>query len=559
MIPAICAWLLLSLTPSAHSKSFLGSDGTSDMAIPDMMALLLADSHPEAKLPLGGTHDGKHWAALNAMFKTLPKNLNGNLGLPAARYALHRLFEHHHRWFVHGLHPNSNISGKSQSVGQALQILSTFDTNGISLPALAAIANTLENLIQAEVAMHVSGAYEALGQPEESAIDGSRLKTISHDYMTIYISGANWANNTKEDIKEDDEFMKANTKDWPETLQWVEKTTQTIGKAQAQALDEKACQQHNIDDCKFDFNTSVRVLSKVVEGYGGFNDRECHKLKSVLLKMEEPRSGRVSLADFYKAGLSGAWAFNEKVEYLRALGALDESKPSQPRVIVTNYVSSWVNCLSSSKFYSVCCRNECEDYMRIMEKHINGPTADPDHIIRVIETAPTFIIEAPPALGSLKRRLSDIAHKHHGKVHIHGRLFAQWMHHAFPKTCPYPHESDKTVPMTPDQWMAETGHANIKASEAEMRQVMQSFAVGATGVEGPQPKEMASDIPWSDVEELLIVRPAPPAKSNGFLGDGAMVFELLAVVCLFCSVMWMASYWRQSRKAASTREVKLAI
>jgi len=56
--------------------------------------------------------------------------------------------------------------------------------------------------------------------------------------------------------------------------------------------------------------------------------------------MQEKGTGRVTLADFYKAGLSDVWQFNEKPDYLRSLGALDESTKDDPKVLVPNYVSS---------------------------------------------------------------------------------------------------------------------------------------------------------------------------------------------------------------------------
>merc|ERR1719211_825799 len=41
----------------------------------------------------------------------------------------------------------------------------------------------------------------------------------------------------------------------------------------------------------------------------------------------------------------------------------------------------------------------------------------------------------------LVARLEEIAKHHGGHVPLHGRLFAQWMHHAYPRECPYPHLS----------------------------------------------------------------------------------------------------------------------
>lgn len=551
--------LLSIVTPVANAKAFLESGGSQPEAETDMsdtLAMLL--QHPNAvdvSEAVRNQHakdsHARNQAALDSMFKSLPKNEDGNLALPAARYALHRLFEHRHRWFVRGLHPKSQegseASGKVHAVGKALQTLTAVDQKGLSLPALAAVAGTLEQLILREAASHLESLYEARGHSVRESISGDILREIANSYMTIYISGADFKNNAKEDIRHDNEFMSENTRDWKETQDWVRSTTLEAEKA------EEGCKS-DLGDCTFDFNESTRVVKTVVEKYGHFNDRECHKLKTKLLSIDdqEKRTGRVKLADFYKAGLSGAWEFNEKIDYLRSLGALDESTKDDPKVILPNYVSSWVNCLSSSKFYAVCCRNECEDYMKVVEKHVGGPHADPDKIIRIVETQSVFTPDSPPNLSALRHRLVSIAERHHGRVPIHGRLFAQWMHHAFPSTCPYPHEDGKTNPQTPDEWMAETGHTDIKASEDEVQKLVNQAKErpkSATVVVKDVLQDQTGELPWSDVEELLVVRPtAPPQADRSFLDKSIMITEAVMVMALVCVVIWMASQQRQLRK-----------
>jgi len=560
--------LFLVAAPFANAKAFLESGGAqSDMDMSDMMAVLLADEHPHAvdlseavRSQHAKDSHARNQAALQSMFKSLPKNEHGNLGLPAARYALHRLFEHRHRWLVRGLSPKSKagksgiqIPDKSHAVGKAMQTLMPFQKKGLTLPGLAALAGTLEVLIGQESTLHLQDLYKGLGHSVQGTVSGEALHHILDAYMTIYISGADFKDNSEKNIVRDDTFMKENTKDWTETKEWVRSATAETAKA------EESC-KGDVADCKFQFDDASRVLRKVVEKYGFFNDRECHKLKSTLLKVQEGRTGRLRLADFYNAGLSGAWEFNEKIDYLRSLGALDESKKDDPKVIVPNYVSSFVNCLSSSKFYSVCCRNECEDYMKVMEKHIAGDKADPDKIIRVVETQSVFTMDMPPNLSALRHRLISIAERHRGKVPIHGRLFAQWMHHAFPSTCPYPHEAGKTNPQTPDEWMTETGHSNVKASDDEMHKVVkraQELLVSPKDTREEKPTvsetvDASAELPWSDVEELLVVRatPAPQAAYNP-LDKWFFLMEGFLVVALVCVVIWMASELRQSRTSSN--------
>lgn len=527
-----------------------------DTDLSDMLSYLLSaeDGSPDLTVAVRHQHGkdahAKHQAGLQSMFKSLPKNEVGNLGLPAARYALHRLFEQRHRWFVRGLHPNSDKKGSASAhaVSKALRMLTAVDRKGLTLAGLAALAGTLEELINQEAASQLGSFIKASGESlayamsGESAISGETLAQIVKSYMIVYISGADFAKNTKNDIMEDDEFMNEHVRDWQETQDWVLSTM-------LEAVKTDGVCKTELNDCYFTFNEATHVLKAVVEKYGFFNDRQCHQVKGKLLAMQGHPSGRVTLADFYKAGLSGAWEFNEKIDYLRSLGALDESTKENPKVIVANYVSSWVNCLSSSKFYSVCCRDECEDFMKVIEKHAPGGTAEPDKIIRVVETEAVFTVDAPPNLSALRHRLVTVAERHRGKVPIHGRLFAQWMHHAFPSTCPYPHESGKINPLTPDEWITETGHTDVKASEDEVSQVMaqpkQSVAVSAAGATPDQ-----EELPWTDVEELLVVRPTTPPRAGVSIADKIIIaLEALMVAFLVCVLAWMVSDYRKQKRA----------
>jgi len=529
--------LLLVSTPFATAKDFLetSSDVATDMS--DMLSYLLSsegDGSPDLSLAVRDQHGkdshAKNQAGLQSMFKSLPKNEKDNLELPAARYALHRLFEQRHRWFVRGLHPNEEKKGKASTdvVGKALQMLTAVDKKGLTLPGLAALAGTLEQLINKEAASQLDSFFKHNGHSVEDPISGETVAQIVESYMIIYISGALFKKDQKEDIKSDDVFMNEHTKDWTETKLWVKSTMMDAAKT------EGGC-KNQLSDCQFPFDATVRILKAVVEKYGFYNDGQCHQVKGKLLEMQEHRSGRVTLAEFYKAGLSGAWDFNEKIDYLRSLGALDETTKDNPKVIVANYVSSWVNCLSPSKFYAVCCRNECEDYMQVFEKHVSGANADPDQIIRLVETESVFTRErAPPNLSALRHRLVSVAERHRGKVPIHGRLFAQWMHHAFPSTCPYPHESGTTNPQTPDEWITETGHSDVKASEEEVQKVMtqskENVMVSVSGV-SPDGPVQAGELPWTDVEELLVVRATmAPESGPSFANKIIVAMEGLMVV-----------------------------
>merc|ERR1719421_2040881 len=79
-------------------------------------------------------------------------------------------------------------------------------------------------------------------------------------------------------------------------------------------------------------------------------------------------------------GFPETWQFSEKVEYLRQLGALDESNPDNLRVIIPNYVNGPSNCAASSSYYSVGCLNECDELLGHVEAKVASPDALPEQI-----------------------------------------------------------------------------------------------------------------------------------------------------------------------------------
>merc|ERR1719420_718697 len=239
-----------------------------------------------------------------------------------------------------------------------------------------------------------------------------------------------------------------------------------------------------------DFSLVARVAERVGEQFGHFQDQECKQMKASLVELEERGTGRVRLSDFYKPALGGAWQFQESAAYLRQLGALDETDSANPRVIIANYLSSPTNCIASSSFYSVCCMDECEGLLGHLERQIAAPEATAARVA-------TLVAELSPQKlsASLLGRLEEIAAGHGGNVQLHGRLFAQWMHHAFPRECPYPHLSGTTNPQTPDEWLESTGEETT-ATDDEMLVHVNKVDVGRT------PEANRTEYEDMDVEAL---------------------------------------------------------
>merc|ERR1712118_522608 len=116
---------------------------------------------------------------------------------------------------------------------------------------------------------------------------------------------------------------------------------------------------------------------------------------------EETCSGRVPLQKFYSANLhDGVGQFSESVEYLRQIGALDESDPKHVSVIVANYVAGPANCMESSNFYSICCLDECEGLMGHIEKQVAAPHASPEQILQLVAGLPSATLPANRTLSA---------------------------------------------------------------------------------------------------------------------------------------------------------------
>jgi len=251
-------------------------------------------------------------------------------------------------------------------------------------------------------------------------------------------------------------------------------------------------------------------------------------LKDRLVDMEYRGTGRVRLSEFYSGAKDVAWPFTESVEYLRALGALDESELGRPSVIIPNFVSSRNNCVFPSSFYSICCLDECEHLVSSLERAIESPDAAPARIAEVISALPSDTVDAPRNLSLTQlRRLEEIATLHEGQVPLHGRLFAQWMHHAYPRECPFPHEAGTTNPLSPNEWIAGSGNTDVSDSEIEM------YIANADDGHIAMTSETKAEMPWISVEELVVSR----RPDQGTKAPSRSALRVVALVAFCASVL----------------------
>jgi len=307
---------------------------------------------------------------------------------------------------------------------------------------------------------------------------------------------------------------------WADTQKFVDGIQKKIIKGEADDLD---------------FASLARVVEAVGEEYGTFQDLECRQMKEELVKMEYRGTGRVRLSDFYRPALKGVWTFSESASYLQSLGALDNSNPTQPSVVMVNYINSPTNCIASSGFYSVCCKNECDGLLGHLEENIGAPEAKPATIAGLVANLPSQSVAAPLQLsGKLLQRLNDIAASHMGKVPLHSRLFAQWMHHVYPRECPYPHMSGAVDSKLPEEWLDASGDDGT-ATEEEMKE---HIARAAQHVDAPEHGHLAVEelTPWSEEEELIVVKPRWHSVDEESLRSSSSMSSVLRCMALLAAL-----------------------
>jgi hypothetical protein len=471
-------------------------------------------------------------AALSQMFAALPKNEHGYLGRATVRYALHRLFVQRHGWFIKGLHEAGGPRNSTSTAGVLKEQVPAYVQDlfekrlggrGLGLHELGVLAATIEHLVHNEAIKRLGDAFKVHDYLPTTLMNESEVDEVLDTYMTGYILGEDLANMSSQEALDAKNEMPEIFMAWNATQEFVRGVRKNISEFES-SIEQKA-------SGALDFSLVARVAERVGEQFGRFQDRECRQIKSSLVAMEEAGTGRVRLSDFWRPALSGEWQFSESLAYLRQLGVLDESDAQHPRVIIANYVSSPSNCIASSSFYSVCCMDECEGLLNHVEKYIAGPEATPELLAGFVSELSSSSIAAPRRLSkTLLSRLEEIGAADGGKVQLHGRLFAQWMHHAFPRECPYPHLSGTTNPQTPDEWLERTGDQTM-ATEEDIQAFLDQPHLNQTRM-----LEIDS-LPWSPEEELL----AHPVRTRSLLSTFRNVLLVAVVVPITLSLVRAAS------------------
>merc|ERR1712194_493236 len=255
------------------------------------------------------------------------------------------------------------------------------------------------------------------------------------------------------------------------------------------------------------FEDALETAGHIGRHFSSFWNEQCEATKDSLVALDTTGTGRVKLSDFYGANHGGEWRFGESEAYLRELGVLDEtSSVHGKQVLIANYLQGTSNCIVMRQHYLICCANECETILADIEEAVGAPMADVDSVVNVVgnmtDDADDYVILSE----ALKNRLEQLARRHGGKVPLHGRLFAQWLHYVFPRDCVFPHTSGAVAVVTPGQFGAEylvTEDEMKKVAQEVHEEVIMRDLAGLSQVGNVSLDSVSWMTQWSEDEELL--------------------------------------------------------
>lgn len=454
---------------------------------------------------------------MRMMFESLTKNEYGKLGHSSVRYMLHRYFVHKHGWFIDGLFTEGDALNSSSPVLMLqdrvpMYVQGLFERRlggrGFGLHELAVLVAVAELSVHQEAQRQLNNTFKVLGVPLNASFGNRSAKLMVERYMTGFILKANLSEVTGPRLHTLWGNIAQYYPTWPEAQKFFN------GIRMKRSKGKKLLHFHDIS----------LIVWDIVDSFGIFQGKQCQGLKQQMTALEKGDGvGCVSLTAFYDKGLKADsnWMMIESPDYLKHIGALDESDPKNPRVLTANYINGPNSCLQPSGYYMICCHNECDDILGQLESRLAAPSATAQQILLALpasSSSRSLRASSKPLIAPrLVHRLEEVAAHHDGRVPIHGRLFSQWLHHVYPHECPYPHLSGTKSPEWMDDFEGETQKSSILSDEEMMSYIHNNSVTSSVSPKHAILKDsLDSCAPWEDEEELY----APlPLRSHVSLAD----------------------------------------
>eukprot|EP00928_Gymnodinium_smaydae_P060201 TRINITY_DN437_c0_g2_i1.p1 TRINITY_DN437_c0_g2~~TRINITY_DN437_c0_g2_i1.p1 ORF type:complete len:579 (+),score=111.67 TRINITY_DN437_c0_g2_i1:58-1794(+) len=496
----------LFVASSSASGGFLQHDATSRFHIGD------AEFQHAMEAIMGcGSADGTDGASrdlasvqrtLEPMWRVAPKNDDGRVEWRMVRYLAHRYFMKTSSLLIRGLEPARQVNDSHAGAADILsnRVPSLVDvlegkrsSRGFSLEDTVALIATLEQVIFDSESSLLETAYKRHGRTITSSISHEELNHVLITYMI------NWMipddSKTVDILLSKPSLLKEAIPQWESIKHLVEGLAK--GMEFSRKLNPRPGQGTNTMEQRYSFQDAHEAVASITKTFASFWEAECQSIKTSLVALDKSGTGRIALSDFYAANAAGEWRFGESEAYLRELGALDETSPRDKYVVIPNYLLGANNCIVTNSHYFVCCVNECEEVLNDIEESVGSSVASPEDIMRPLANMTNFDDEPLKITAAMKTQLERIAETHGGKVPVHGRLFAQWLHYLMPRECPFPHRAGMHSAQAPleygTNYLASAGEVEVHASRGRTE---------ATGM-AEELDEAQWMSQWSEDEELI--------------------------------------------------------
>jgi hypothetical protein len=429
------------------------------------------------------------------IWNSLPKSATGRIERPLLRYIVYRYFMGASSLVIRGFEQSSPVNESADILSQQVPayveaVLQSQHSqeHGFDLQDTVHVVAMLRKLIADSDAQMLETIYNLRGERINKPLKPDALHVVLRDYL------AQWLMYEDQDsLKYFQRYPGRLDMDFPHWHRIM-----MFRDGMVKTFDYKRRRAGKGLTNEYSFSDVQEIISDIRSSFANFWDHECNEMRTTLVNMDSYHTGRVPLKMFYSKPFSREWRFAESEDYLRHLGALDETSTWHGKeVIIPNYIGAASNCAVITPHYYVCCADLCDSIFRELEASIGGPVAPPEEILDLVGNMSNLEDEENPRLrSSLARQLDKIAAKHGGLIPLHGRLFAQWLHYAFPRECAFPHKSGSTKQVLPKDF----GGQYVVQEEDRLRH-LDAETLGV-------PIEMEKDAmqwmsQWSAEEELM--------------------------------------------------------
>lgn len=458
-------------------------------------------------------HLAKLEQLLEPLWQTLPKNKHGRVEWRMLRYVAHRHFMKQSSLFVRGFEPSSlteddtfarvsviaQAAETQQEASPLAQVIIAGERTrvlGYSLHDAASMVATIEQLIFNSEENLLLAAYDIKGFAPSLSLPLDALGELLEVYLALWIMTNGRDVGGLKNVVQNKSKLRQVLPSWDSVQEFgLGVLRSRIWQRRNAAFAMRPGDGAMAIQGRFSFSDVHDVVGQITKSFALFWESQCQSIKSSLQKLDPMGTGRVSLARFYHAARQGEWRFGESVAYLRDLGIIEESSlMNGPQLLIPNYVQGISNCIVSNSNYHVCCASECEDVLNDIETAVGNPVATAEHIFEALSNRSGLEDEAPRISSKLRNQLRRLAETHGGKVPLHGRLFAQWLHFVFPQECPFPHKSGSAQTHS----IHELGDAAFSSKKE-----MERHANTAELEESAALEEERWLSQWSEEEELL--------------------------------------------------------